>query len=112
MCMKVRVTDDYLQESCKELQSTAECLSISEKNMRLSGMGKQSHSEETQQVTRDNTSSSEKEKRQEGESILDEEMENVIRTIVQSNRIHIAVQLFFSLFSSPHSSRHYVLLST
>ena len=112
MCMKVRVTDDILQESCKEVQSTAECLSISEKDMKSSCMETQSHPEETQQGSLHNTSSSEKQKGQEEEQVLDEEMGNVIRAIIQSNRIHIAVQRFFPLFSSPHPSRHYVLLST
>ena len=99
MCMKVRVTDDILQESCHELQGTAECLSISEKDIHSSRMEKQSHSEEIQQSSLDNFSSKEKGKEQEGEQILDEEMEKVIRTIVQSNRIHITVYLFLYLFS-------------
>ena len=100
MCMKVRVTDDVLQESCQELQSMAECLSISEKDMKSSRMEKQPPHEEIQPSSLDKTSSGEKEEKQKGDQVLDEEMGNTIREIVQSNRIHIPVRLFLSLSSS------------
>lgn len=88
MCMKVRVTEGTLQESCHDLQTEAE--SVDQKE-RMDVDPKER--EETLPVNpTENLVSQE-----EDPDLLDDEMESVLRQVVQSNRVDVEVLFVSSL---------------
>ncbi|KNB45828.1 hypothetical protein JH06_5287 [Blastocystis sp. subtype 4] len=88
MCMKVRVTEGTLQESCHDLQTEAESVDQKEKM----DIDPKERKETLPLNPTENLVSQE-----ENPDLLDDEMESVLRQVVQSNRIDVEV-LFVSSF--------------
>ena len=87
MCMKVRVTEGTLQESCHDLQTKAESVDQKEKM----DIDPKERKETLPLNPTENLVSQE-----ENPDLLDDEMESVLRQVVQSNRIDVEVLFVFS----------------
>ena len=96
MCMKVRVTEGTLQESCHDLQTEAESVDQKER------MDMESK-EKMNMDSKNDTNSNERDKplpinptenlvsQEEDPDLLDNEMESVLRQVVRSNRVDVEV---------------------
>lgn len=84
MCMKVRVTEGTLQESCHDLQTEAEYvdqkerLSMDQKRLSVDQKLSEDHKENLAD-------------KEEDPDLLDTEMEMALRQVVRSNRVDIEV---------------------
>ena len=97
MCMKVRVTEGTLQESCHDLQTEAEYvdqkerLSVDQKRLSVDQKLSEDHKENLAD-------------KEEDPNLLDTEMEMALRQVVLSNRVDIEV-----LFVVPSLHRSWLI---
>lgn len=97
MCMKVRVTEGTLQESCHDLQTEAEYvdqkerLSVDQKRLSVDQKLSEDHKENLAD-------------KEEDPDLLDTEMEMALRQVVLSNRVDIEV-----LFVVPSLHRSWLI---
>ena len=104
MCMKVRVTEGTLQESCHDLQTEAESVDQKERMDMESKETMDVESKEKMNIdSKNDTNSNERDKplpinptenlvsQEEDPDLLDNEMESVLRQVVRSNRVDVEV---------------------
>ena len=104
MCMKVRVTEGTLQESCHDLQTEAESVDQKERMDMESKEKMDVESKEKMNIdSKNDTNSNERDKplpinptenlvsQEEDPDLLDNEMESVLRQVVRSNRVDVEV---------------------